>query len=148
MLIGGIALSINNYFSRNNNFELYNEACVTAAGLGQSMIDRILTKQFDQKSIGKNFTTPDSLTVVGSLGPDAGESSVSLYNDVDDYKNYIKTDTMSVLGVFHTRVDVNYAVKLNPDNISNVRTFTKRIDVFVTNSYLSDTLKLSYAVTY
>ena len=148
MLIGGIALSINNYFSRNNNFELYNEACITAAGLGQSMIDRILTEYFDQKSIGKTFTTPDSLTAVGSLGPDAGESSVASYNDVDDYKGYIEYDTMAVFGVFTTRVDVNYAQKFNPDVISNVRTFTKRIDVFVTNSYLGDTLKFSYAVTY
>jgi hypothetical protein len=148
VLIGVLIFTINNYFLRNSSFEIYNEACLTGAALGQSMIDRILTEQFDEKSIGKNFTTPDSLTAVGSLGPEAGETTVSSYDDVDDYKSYIKYDTMAVFGVFKTRVDVNYAQKFNPDVISNVRTFTKRIDVFVTNAYIGDTLKFSYAVTY
>lgn len=147
-LLGAMSLMIYNSFNSKTDFGLYNEAYITASGIGQSMIDKILTKSFDQKSIGKSFTTPDSLTVVGSLGPDAGESSVNLYNDIDDFKNYVQLDTMSVLTVFRTRVDVRYAQKFNPGTNSNVRTFTKRIDVFVTNTYLIDTLKFNYAVTY
>jgi hypothetical protein len=148
-ILGFMSIMIYSSFNDKTDFELYNEAYITASALGQSMFDRILTKGFDQKSIGKSFTTPDSLTAVGSIGPDTGESSVNLFNDVDDYKNYVKLDTMGILGVFRTRVDVRYVQKFNPDNNSSVRTFTKRIDVFVTNMYVrGDTLKFKYAVTY
>ena len=147
-LLGAISITIYSSFNFNTEFELYNEAYVTATGIGQSTIDRILTKHFDQKSIGKTFSTPDSLTSAGSLGPDTGELSVNQFNDVDDFKNYVKLDTLSILGIFKTKIDVGYTQKFNPDNNSTVKSFTKRIDVFVTNTYLQDTLKFQYAVTY
>lgn len=148
MLLGTIALTINNSFTSKTDLEIYNEAAMTGAAIGQSVIDRILTRSFDQRTVGRIFRSPDSLTAVGSLGPDTGENNVTLYNDVDDFKNYVKYDTMSVLGVFRTRVDVNYVQTANPEVISSSRTFVKRIDVFVTNQYLGDTLKIFYAVTY
>ena len=55
---------------------------------------------------------------------------------------------MSVLGIFNTQVDVNYVSKMNPDQISAAKTFTKRINIFVTNTYLKDTLKIKYATAY
>ncbi len=148
ILLGAVSLTIYNSFNNKTDFQLQNEAYITASSIGQSMIDRILTKSFDEKTISHSYTVPDSLTAVGSLGPDAGEASVAAYDDVDDYKNYIKLDTLSVLGVFRTKVDINYAQKFNPDITSNVKTFTKRVDVFVTNTFLKDTLKLNYGVTY
>ena len=44
-----------------------------------------LNEVFDQKTINA-ITSKDSLTAVGSLGPEA-ENSVTQYNDADDYKN-------------------------------------------------------------
>lgn len=148
ILLGAVSLTIYNSFNNKTDFELQNEAYITAASIGQSMIDKILTKSFDQKTVSHSYTVPDSLTSVGLLGPDAGETSVTSYNDIDDYKNYVQLDTLSVLGVFRTKIDINYAQKFNPDITSNARTFTKRIDVFVTNTFLKDTLKLNYGVTY
>ena len=37
---------------------------------------------------------------------------------------------------------------MNPDVNGLSKTFTKRIDVFVTNTYLQDTLKLKHVITY
>lgn len=148
VILGVLSLLIYNSTNSKTDSDLGNEAYITASGIGQSMIDQILNKSFDQKSISKTLTLPDSLTAVASLGPDSGESTVGLFNDVDDYKNFIKIDTLSVLGIFKTKVDVNYVQKFNPDVKSNVKTFTKRIDVFVTNAFLPDTLKLKYAIAY
>lgn len=148
VLLGVISLTIYNSFNSKTDSDLYNEAYITASGIGQSVFDQILTKSFDQNTVTTPVTSTSSLTAVASLGPDTGESSVLLFNDVDDYKNYTRVDTMSVLGIFNTRVDVNYVSKMNPDQISAIPTFTKRIDIFVTNSYLKDTLKLKYATAY
>lgn len=148
VLLGIISLTIYNSFNSKTDSDLYNEAYITASGIGQSVFDQILTKSFDQNTVTTPVTSTSSLTAVASLGPDPGETSVLQFNDVDDYKNYTRIDTMSVLGIFNTRVDVNYVSKMNPDQISAARTFTKRIDIFVTNSYLKDTLKIKYATAY
>lgn len=148
VLLGFISLTIYNSFNSKTDSDLYNEAYITASGISQSIIDQILTKSFDQNTRTTSVSNPSSLTPVASLGPDPGESSVVQFNDVDDYKNYTRVDTMAVLGIFNTRVDVNYVSKMNPDQISGTQTFTKRIDVFVTNAYLKDTLKIKYATAY
>jgi hypothetical protein len=153
MLIGGLllltVLSMNFYssFRGKSDTEVYNESLITGTGLGQSLIDEISTRAFDAKTVTKNCTQADSLTSPGALGPEAGESSSTQFNDVDDYKNFVRLDTM-VMGVFRTRVNVNYTSKMSPNTISATRTFTKRIDVYITNTYLVDTLKMNYIISY
>jgi hypothetical protein len=125
-----------------------NEATITATGLAQSLIDEIQIKSFDEKTISQTITSEDSLTAVGLLGPETGEILVTQFDDVDDYKNYTRSDSLSRLGTFNSRVDVYYVQKLTPETRSSVRTFTKRIDVFVTNFSLTDTIKLYHVVSY
>lgn len=148
ILLGIVSLTIYNSFGSKTDSDLYNAAYITGTGVAQSIIDQILTKSFDQNTVSATVTDPSGLTAVNSLGPDAGETSVTQFNDIDDYKGYSRSDTLSVMGVFHTRVDVNYALKMNPDQLSNARTFTKRIDVYVSNVYLKDTLQFSYVKAY
>ncbi len=153
MLIGGLllltALSATFYssFRGKSDVEVYNQSLVTGTGLAQSLIDEISTKSFDAKTALKSYTTPDSLTSPGSLGPESGETSASQFNDVDDYNNYVRQDTL-VMGVFTSKVKVKYAQRMNPNQYSSVRTFSKRIDIYVTNTYLPDTLKMNYIITY
>ncbi|MFA5805997.1 MAG: hypothetical protein WC879_15275 [Melioribacteraceae bacterium] len=154
LLIGSLILliifSLNFYNSYRSKSEIdfYNQALITGTGIGQSIIDEIQTRSFDQKTVTKAITSTDSLTAVGSLGPESGETSVTKFNDADDYKNYVRLDTLGVMGIFKTQVNINYATKMNPDLNSLSKTFTKRIDVFVTNTYLQDTLKLKHVITY
>ena len=145
-----VILSINFYSSYRSKSEIdiYSQALITGTGIGQSIINEIQTRAFDQKTVIKAITSTDSLTAVGSLGPESGETSVTNYNDSDDYKNYVRYDTLGVLAIFKTRVNIYYATRMNPDVNSLSKTFTKRIDVFVTNTYLQDTLKLKHVITY
>lgn len=154
LLLGGlillVILSLNFYSSYRgkSDIDIYNQALITATGIGQSIIDEIQTRAFDQKTVTNSVASKDSLTDVGSLGPEIGETLVTNYNDADDYKNYVRYDTLGVMEIFKTRVNINYVTKMNPDVISISKTFTKRIDVFVTNIYLKDTLKLKHVLTY
>ncbi len=148
ILLGLLALTFYNSYNSKTDLDIYNQAVITASGIGQSMIDEIQTKAFDEKTVSQRVNNVSQLTAAGALGPDAGETSSPNYDDIDDYKNYVRSDTLNTLGVFTTRVNVNYVVKLNPNQISSQSTYSKRIDIFVTNIYLKDTLKLNSISTY
>lgn len=145
-----VLLSLTFYSSYRSKSEIniYNQALITGSGIAQSIINEATSRAYDQKTVLKSYSTPDSLTSAGSLGPDTGEYTINQYNDVDDFNGYIRFDTLKVLGVFRTTVNVNYVARLNPDLISGIRTFSKRIDVKVTNLYIQDTIKVKYVITY
>ena len=154
LVIGGLALltslilTFNNSRIHKTEFILENETIFTGTGIGQSLLDVIQTKSFDEQTISKSFTSPDSLTPSGSLGTDASETSESLYDDIDDYNNFTKTDSLGVLGNFSTKIKVYYINKLSPETKSSTPTFSKRIDIYITGLYLSDTIKLNNILTY
>jgi MSHA pilin protein MshD len=117
-------------------------------GIGQSMLEEILTKSFDENTITSSVNHSDSLTSVGSLGKDAGENSSLKYDDVDDYKNFTRSDTLENLGVFTTTVSCCYVNEANTDLKSYSQTFLKRIDVSVTGENLKAPLIFNYIVSY
>lgn len=129
-------------------FAIANEALLSGTALAQSMIDEITIKAFDEQTISKVVATPDSLTPPNLLGPDAGETDLSKYDDIDDYNNYQRVDSLSRLGNYLTSVRVYYVSINNPDVLSTTRTFAKRIDVFVSNTFITDTIKMYRIVTY
>lgn len=129
-------------------FAIANEALLTGTGLAQSLIDEITTKSFDERTIGKVVTTPDSLTPINLLGPDVGENDFSKFDDIDDYNGHQRTDNLPRLGNFISNVTVYYVNINNPDIVSNTRTFAKKIDVFVRNNFITDTIKMYRVITY
>jgi len=143
-------LILNVHQSTNQRLvEMYsNEAVIAGTGFAESMIDEIETKAFDQKTVSKVVTSVGGLTPANLLGPDPGEKTSSQFNDVDDYNNYVTTDSLSRMGKFTIRVTVHYVVNFDPSVISNYPTFAKRINVFVTNNNFLDTLKISTVVAY
>jgi hypothetical protein len=124
----------------------YNEAIITGTAIGQSLFEEISTKAFDENTISKMIGSVDSLSAV--LGPDFGENNRALFDDVDDYNNYQSSDSLAGLGKFNYKIRVHYVQRLNPDVISNVRTFAKRVDVSITNRYISDTLRLNHVYAF
>ncbi len=127
----------------------YNEAAITATGLAQSMINEIRSKAFDQNTVNKSVSVPDSLTIPQLLGPDTGEVSRIQFNDIDDFNNYTSIDTLSRLGIFTIKVKVQYITNLLPNVISNVPTFSKQVNIEVLNFSLpNDTLKYSQVMSY
>jgi hypothetical protein len=155
LTIGGIMLlsflMLTFYESEGNSttVTLFNEALITSTGIGQTVIEEMALKSFDENTINRSNATIDSLTLPNSLGPEAYETSIDLFDDFDDFNNYARTDTLSRLGNFDIEVSVNYVQFEEPDSVVNVRTFYKLATVSVTNKkYLVDTLKLSYTASY
>ncbi len=79
---------------------------IRAVNLGQSLMDEILAKKWDNNTPngGGALKTSESERVLGapsatpyaSLGPEAGETSRQFFNDIDDFNGYSETT-----GVFH-----------------------------------------------
>ncbi len=143
-------LSLNVYKSSGSREDSmrYNEAAITATGIAQAMINEIESKAFDQTTVYKSVSTADSLTPPNSLGPDGTETVPTQFNDIDDYNDYTTTDTLNILGNFNVKVKVFYIQKMSPDVVSYTQTFSKQVNVSVTNMYLPDTLKFSQVISY
>ena len=147
-LLSIVTLTFNRSVSGQQTTMINNEAILTATALAQGMIDEISTRAFDEKTRSAGVTSSDSLTTNGSLGPDTGESTVSQFDDIDDFNNYTKTSNLFRLGNFDFAVKVYYVQNMYPDTKIYTRSFSKRIDVAVYNSYLPDTLKLKTIISY
>jgi len=125
-----------------------NEAIITGAGIAQSLINEIQVKAFDEKTVSRGYSIADSLTHPNLLGSDAGEYVSTQFDDIDDYNNYTKSDSLDRLGLFNLKVNVYYINKLMPDVKSYVQTFTKQIDILLTNFSLPDTIRFHQVIAY
>ncbi len=147
-LLGILILNINNSKSMKSDIVYNNEALITGTGAGQTLIDQIMNKAFDQKTVSGPVANATLLTSASNLGKDTGENNSSQFNDIDDYDNYSTVLTLGRLGNFNVSVKVYYVSYNYPDTKSSMQTFLKRIDVTVTNSLLSDKLVFSQLVSY
>ncbi len=127
---------------------IYSDALLSSSGIGQSLLSEILMRKFDENTINDTLETPSELTTSGSLGTDSGESAVISYDDVDDFDGYTQIDSLSILEAFTTNVEVYYVNPSQPDVKTSTRTFYKRIDIGISNSYLTDTTKFYYIISY
>ncbi len=148
VLLSVLIINVNQASNQRLTAMYSNEAVLTGTGIAESMIDEIESKAFDQNTVNKSVSDVSELTGVYNLGPELGETNSLNFNDVDDYNDYITTDSLERMGTFHIKVSVAYIKTMDPSIETNSRTFTKKISVFVTNKNLSDTLKLYDAVSY
>ena len=150
ILLSIFILRVNSTQSNSTKNIVTNAAIIKATGIAQSLLEQVQTEAFDSATVSKSVTSSASLTPVARLGPDPGETTVTKFNDVDDYNNYTDSVTIGTNDIFNFKVTVNYAVKMNPDVSSSVPTYSKRVNVFVYNKYLKliDTLKLSKVISY
>jgi hypothetical protein len=147
-LLSMLILNVNNATTERLTSMYSNESVISASGIAQSLIDEIQTKCFDESTTNKLVLSADSLTHAKLMGKDGGESVSTQFDDIDDYNNHTRTDTLNRMGTFNTKVLVYYIDKSNPETKSLSRTFTKRIDVNVTNFSLPDTLTFSHIIGY
>lgn len=141
-------LSINNSNRYQTEWELNNEAIISSTGIGQSLLEEIELKAFDEKTISHLVTTSDSLTASSYLGKDSGESSQYTYDDIDDYDGYTKVDSLNRLGVFSTSIEVYYVKTMYPDVKIASKSFSKRINIIISNEYLIDAVVFSKVIAY
>ncbi len=140
-----------NYYNANSfqqSATYYNEAVITATGIGQSVLEEVKTRAFDENTITSAVTGANLLTSAGSLGKDLGELTVNLFDDIDDFNGYSRVVSTSRLGDYTVRTVVNYVDPANPSNVSLVPTYAKNVGVWVTNTYLTDSLYLNVIIGY
>lgn len=147
-LLGLLILNINKSESISSSAIYNNEAVITGTGMGESMLNQIMSKAFDQKTVNAVVSKVTNLTRPSRLGKDDDEETPDQFNDVDDYNNYFNIESIKPLGDFAVRVKVYYVSYNFPDIKSIVSTFIKRIDITVTNPMLTDKLKFSQLVSY
>lgn len=140
-LLSQITLVVNRYVGSNLQSSLSSEATITAAGLAQSMLREVGMKAFDENTLAGLVTDPDSLTSVGSLGPDPGETFPN-FDDLDDFDQYERTVTTPRLGDFRVGAQVWYLEDSDLDNSAASQTFLKRVTVTVDQDP-----SLEYAIT-
>lgn len=125
-----------------------------AISLGQSMMDEIMTKRWDENTpmgagpLGTNESARSATwaTLVANLGVDAGEDRTT-YDDVDDYRNMPpevdnftdQNGTAFSLPGYQRRVTVDYIASSSATitdtlpAVSADRTDTKRVVVTITS---------------
>jgi hypothetical protein len=132
------------------------EAAQVGIDLAQSLLDEIQTKRYDQYADTSTYQDPSEFTSPFSLGPGGSESfalpdsklhqSIRKYNDVDDYNGYSRTATVGQFEGYLLSVSVVYVDDANPETVVSVRTYTKRVQVTVSNeTYFRDMTFTTYA---
>lgn len=141
MLMGRLIIGTNASVLNTGSVKDMAEYSITATSLGTSVIEKAKSLAFDQASVDTFITAAriNELTASNSLGPDVGESTSALFNDIDDYNNYSHIDTIPNSAIFRTDVKVSYVnVASNTMTSTASRSFNKKITVYVTSDYLVD----------
>lgn len=139
-----------NFFRANSeqqSMSYQNEAIIEATAVGQSMVEEISTKAFDNNTVSASCTNAASLTSPYDFGPGSGETTNNTFNDVSDYSGFSKIVNDPRLGIYSVNVSVYY-VDQSSFSPSVTQTFSKEVDVKVMNAYLKDTLRLSTIISY
>jgi len=137
--MGRVILSVNTNTLEVGFTKDMAEYRITATSLGTSMLEQSSALAFDENTVDSIATTASSLTIASLLGHDGVETSVNLFDDIDDYNGYIKIDSLSNSAIFKTKVTVSY-VDISGSNVvsTTTRTFSKEVKVDVTSDYLVD----------
>ncbi len=148
-MLSMLALNVNRTMVGSLVLGLEMESTLNALSIGQSMLDEVMQKNFDQKTIDKIAYNYSDITQPGSLGPGPTEAisgfdsaytsggtfhdfkSKSKFTDVDDYKGYKRKVWDSRLGYFEVTDSIKYVKESDPNTPSSTATFYKMIVVVV-----------------
>jgi hypothetical protein len=148
-MLSMLALNVNRTMYGSLILGLEMEATVNALSVGQSMLDEVMQKNFDQKTVDKVAYSYSAITPSGELGPETGEAlagtdsayvsggafhdfrSKTHFNDVDDYNLYHRRVWDPRLGYFDVTDTVRYVSETDPSSGTSCATFYKTVVVVV-----------------
>ncbi len=139
VLLALISLRFNTAVLQTSTAEIESKVALTAFSLADDLIEEIKVKSFDEYTLTFPTAAPSNLTPPGSLGMETGEY-LSGTDDIDDYNNYTKVVSAPHAENYTVQSYVEYVDGTNPDNVSNVQTFYKRVRVTVTSPFLKNQL--------
>lgn len=141
MLMGRLILSVNTTTLDAGFTKDMAEYRITATSLGTSLLEYANGLAFDEATVD-TFLLPtqiSSLTSAANFGPDAGETGITTFDDIDDYHNFVRIDTIPNSGIFKSWGEVNYLdISGNTLSVTTSKRFTKQITVYVTSDFLID----------
>jgi len=132
-----VVLTVLNFSKSSLNTQdnlIYNKEYILTTTAAQSLLEEISNKAFDEKIInGAIITNASNFT--SALAPESGESYPN-FDDIDDFNNFSKKDSIPDLGVFNFKVNINY---VNDDLVySASNTYHKAVNIKVTNKNLKN----------
>ena len=142
-----VILRVNNNFLSTNTTLLDSKFHVLATSLSTSIIEEATSKAFDASSDTTDITSLSSLTAPNSLGPSYVENYPN-FNDFDDFNGLSIVDSSMPSAIFNINCVVEYVSDAQPDKKSNIRTWNKKITVFVSSKSMYDTISTSSIYSY
>jgi hypothetical protein len=149
VILSTLTLNVNATLVKTSTTGLEMEANLDALSIGQTMLDEILRKEFDEKTLGgERAFLPWDVTPLYQFGPDQSEEHITgnggvdtsmtgdfqsklKFDDVDDYDNYTRNAWNPRFGWFTVTVKIDYVSELIPDYVTYWNSFYKRITVTV-----------------
>ncbi|MDP4115141.1 MAG: hypothetical protein Q8903_03355 [Bacteroidota bacterium] len=144
-LLGIISLTLNTSYLNSNQTMVESEYTIEAVSLAESYLERAIGESFDQQTIYAAVSSTSSLST--TLGPEAGETNINLFNDFDDYNGYTTTATTQ-RATYNVSISVVYVADTNPSVTSGSKTWHKKMTVTVSNSYMTVPVTMNYIYSY
>lgn len=154
ILFGLFVLSTNNIILNQTDVAVSSEFQISAIGFGQSLIEEVKMKKFDEAEVSGTISTVNNLTASGSLGRETGETYTSpgssytgnfaSLRNFDDYNNYRRIVSSPRAENFAVSSTVSYVSETWPDSSVASRTFAKKLRVIVTSPYITNNVILKY----
>jgi hypothetical protein len=142
MLMGRLILNVNRTTLESGSVKDVAEYRIAATSLGTSMLEFANDLAFDEATVDTFLTNAQisSLTAAASFGPDAGESSYSTFDDIDDYHGYVKVDTIPNSAIFYTSCRVEFLNVVPPSTVAvtTSKKWNKQITIYVSSPYMVD----------
>lgn len=145
-ILGLTSLRFDTAVLENTTVEVENKVYLTAFSLADDLLEEIKQKAFDANTVQFPVTNPAALTSASALGPGWWEQYPN-FNDIDDFNRFTKT--VSAPHAENYRVDcrVWYVSATNPEQVSTVQTFYKKVWIQVSSPYMRTPVSLSFIFT-
>lgn len=152
ILLGTTIVTVNRMSLQHGTILQQTEIGVYATSLATSIVEEASGQRFDDATVNDAVVATTSLTASGSLGPEAGETTVPAstinFNDFDDYNNLKLGLKVAGIDSFTVKASVHYVNDTLPSVNVTTRTWFKRLDVSVYGTATTDTIKMSYVFSY
>lgn len=147
LLLTLTSFQFNSAYLNNSTSEIESKVMLTAFSLAGDMIEEIKVRAFDEKTTMFTSANPSDLTQASSFGPETGESSVSAFDDMDDFHNYSRLVSAPHAENYTVTCSFVYVNATNQDLVSSAQTFYKKATITVSSPFMRHSIRLSYIFT-
>lgn len=133
-----VSLLFNSSYMQSSAVEIEDKVYLTAFSLADDLIEEMKQKAFDEKTIDFQAIRKDQLTLTlgkeGEVWPD--------FDDIDDYKGYIKNVDAPHAEGYHISCDVTYCDE--DGNVLGTQDYYKKVTITVSSDYLPDPFEMYF----